>query len=91
VVPVANVSAWEPPLAGSLSDPAALLTQEGNIHSFKQVIPGLSGINAVWYHSEATGEAMAKFDIVFEGGGAKGAAFAGALEVLFTAGHTHRR
>jgi len=34
---------------------------------------------------------MAKFDIVFEGGGAKGAAFAGALEVLFTAGHTHRR
>jgi len=39
-----------------------------------------------WYHSEATGEAMAKFDIVFEGGGAKGAAFAGALEVLFTAG-----
>ena len=34
---------------------------------------------------------MASFDLVFEGGGAKGAAFAGALEVLAAAGHTHRR
>jgi NTE family protein len=34
---------------------------------------------------------MALFDLVFEGGGAKGAAFAGALEVLAAAGHKHRR
>jgi predicted acylesterase/phospholipase RssA len=34
---------------------------------------------------------MALFDLVFEGGGAKGAAFAGALEVLTAAGHKHRR
>jgi len=34
---------------------------------------------------------MALFDLVFQGGGAKGAAFAGALEVLGAAGHTHRR
>lgn len=34
---------------------------------------------------------MAKFDIVFEGGGAKGTAFVGALEVLAAAGHQHRR
>jgi NTE family protein len=34
---------------------------------------------------------MAKFDIVFEGGGAKGSAFVGALEALQKAGHTHRR
>ena len=34
---------------------------------------------------------MALFDLVFQGGGAKGAAFAGALEVLVAAGHTHRR
>jgi len=34
---------------------------------------------------------MALFDLVFEGGGAKGAAFVGALEVLAAAGHTHRR
>jgi NTE family protein len=34
---------------------------------------------------------MALFDLVFEGGGAKGAAFVGALEVLAAAGHKHRR
>jgi len=34
---------------------------------------------------------MARFDLVFEGGGAKGAAFVGALDVLAAAGHTHRR
>src|SRR5216110_3515619 len=34
---------------------------------------------------------MATFDIVFEGGGAKGSAFVGALDVLFGAGHKHRR
>jgi NTE family protein len=34
---------------------------------------------------------MAQFDIVFEGGGAKGSAFVGALEALKKAGHTHRR
>lgn len=34
---------------------------------------------------------MAQFDIVFEGGGAKGSAFVGALEALQAAGHTHRR
>jgi len=34
---------------------------------------------------------MAQFDIVFEGGGAKGSAFVGALEALQKAGHTHRR
>ncbi len=34
---------------------------------------------------------MALFDLVFQGGGAKGAAFAGALEVLAAAGHKHRR
>src|SRR5215510_14247973 len=34
---------------------------------------------------------MATFDIVFEGGGAKGTAFVGALDVLFAAGHTNRR
>ena len=34
---------------------------------------------------------MATFDMVFEGGGAKGTAFVGALEVLFAAGHKHRR
>ncbi len=27
--------AWEPPLAGSLCDPAALLTQEGIVRSFQ--------------------------------------------------------
>jgi NTE family protein len=31
------------------------------------------------------------FDMVFEGGGAKGSAFVGALEVLETKGHGHRR
>lgn len=34
---------------------------------------------------------MAKFDMVFEGGGAKGSAFVGALEVLKQQGHTFRR
>jgi len=34
---------------------------------------------------------MALFDIVFEGGGAKGSGFVGALEALQQAGHTHRR
>lgn len=34
---------------------------------------------------------MAAFDIVFEGGGAKGVAFLGALEVLEERGHTIRR
>ncbi|HXM36880.1 MAG TPA: patatin-like phospholipase family protein [Pyrinomonadaceae bacterium] len=34
---------------------------------------------------------MAKFDMVFEGGGAKGSVFVGALEVLQQNGHTHRR
>ena len=34
---------------------------------------------------------MATFDIVFEGGGAKGAGFVGALEVLSAAGHGYRR
>ncbi|HWM94080.1 MAG TPA: patatin-like phospholipase family protein [Thermoanaerobaculia bacterium] len=34
---------------------------------------------------------MAQFDIVFEGGGAKGSAFVGALEALHENGHSHRR
>src|SRR5580692_8941636 len=34
---------------------------------------------------------MALYDLVFEGGGAKGMAFVGALEVFKQAGHTHRR
>src|ERR1051326_5691086 len=34
---------------------------------------------------------MATFDIVFEGGGAKGTAFVGALDALSAAGHKHRR
>jgi NTE family protein len=34
---------------------------------------------------------MALFDMVFEGGGAKGSAFVGALEVLEAKGHKHRR
>ena len=34
---------------------------------------------------------MAEFDLVFEGGGAKGVAFAGALEVFESAGHRARR
>ena len=34
---------------------------------------------------------MALFDLVFEGGGAKGMAFVGALKVFAAAGHTHRR
>jgi predicted acylesterase/phospholipase RssA len=34
---------------------------------------------------------MATFDMVFEGGGAKGTAFVGALDVLTQAGHKHRR
>ncbi len=34
---------------------------------------------------------MPKFDIIFEGGGAKGTAFVGALEVFAAAGHEHRR
>lgn len=34
---------------------------------------------------------MARFDIVFEGGGAKGSAFVGALTALKEAGHTTRR
>ncbi|MBS1857567.1 MAG: patatin-like phospholipase family protein [Acidobacteria bacterium] len=34
---------------------------------------------------------MSKFDAVFEGGGAKGVAFVGALEVLLQHGHTLRR
>ncbi len=34
---------------------------------------------------------MAQFDLVFEGGGAKGMVFAGALAVLAERGHTHRR
>ena len=34
---------------------------------------------------------MAIFDIVFEGGGAKGTGFVGALDALFAAGHRHRR
>jgi NTE family protein len=34
---------------------------------------------------------MSLYDLVFEGGGAKGSAFVGALEVLFGAGHTYRR
>lgn len=34
---------------------------------------------------------MAKYDLVFEGGGAKGSSFVGALEALQEAGHSHRR
>jgi NTE family protein len=34
---------------------------------------------------------MAHFDLVFEGGGAKGSVFVGALEVLFAAGHQAAR
>jgi NTE family protein len=34
---------------------------------------------------------MAVYDLVFEGGGAKGSGFAGALEALQAAGHSHRR
>jgi predicted acylesterase/phospholipase RssA len=34
---------------------------------------------------------MAVFDLVFEGGGAKGSVFVGALEVLQELGHNHRR
>src|ERR1044071_5560048 len=34
---------------------------------------------------------MAQFDLVFEGGGAKGSVFAGALEVFFGAGHKPAR
>jgi predicted acylesterase/phospholipase RssA len=34
---------------------------------------------------------MAKFDLVFEGGGAKGSVFAGALEVFFKEGHEPAR
>lgn len=34
---------------------------------------------------------MAKYDLVFEGGGAKGSSFVGAIEALQEAGHTHRR
>lgn len=34
---------------------------------------------------------MSLYDLVFEGGGAKGSAFVGALEVLFAAGHKYRR
>lgn len=34
---------------------------------------------------------MAQFDVVFEGGGAKGSAFVGALSALRAAGHTTRR
>lgn len=34
---------------------------------------------------------MAQFDVVFEGGGVKGVAFAGALEILFAHGHSVRR
>ena len=34
---------------------------------------------------------MAQFDLVFEGGGAKGSVFAGALEVFFGAGHKAAR
>jgi NTE family protein len=34
---------------------------------------------------------MAQFDVVFEGGGAKGSAFVGALTALRAAGHTTRR
>jgi len=34
---------------------------------------------------------MATFDMVFEGGGAKGTAFVGAMDVLSAAGHSHRR
>jgi NTE family protein len=34
---------------------------------------------------------MAVYDLVFEGGGAKGSGFAGALEALQQAGHSHRR
>src|SRR5437763_2397143 len=34
---------------------------------------------------------MAHFDLVFEGGGAKGSVFAGALEVFFAAGHQPAR
>jgi NTE family protein len=34
---------------------------------------------------------MAQFDVVFEGGGAKGSAFAGALSALKAAGHSTRR
>ena len=33
---------------------------------------------------------MAKFDLVFEGGGAKGSVFAGALEVFVAAGTSRR-
>ena len=34
---------------------------------------------------------MALYDIVFEGGGAKGSAFVGALRALAEKGHKHRR
>jgi NTE family protein len=34
---------------------------------------------------------MADYDLVFEGGGAKGSSFVGALQALSAAGHNHRR
>ena len=34
---------------------------------------------------------MAEFDLVFEGGGAKGIVFVGALNALLAGGHSYRR
>src|ERR1700749_407164 len=42
-------------------------------------------------HSPRTGNDMALYDLVFKGGGAKGMAFAGALQVFSDAGHKYRR
>src|ERR1700756_3163862 len=42
-------------------------------------------------HSPGRGNDMALYDLVFKGGGAKGMAFAGALQVFKDAGHDHRR
>jgi NTE family protein len=56
---------------------------------FVILIPAEASVSV--YHFGRKEQQMATFDMVFEGGGAKGTAFVGAMQVLTAAGHGHRR
>lgn len=60
---------------------------------YNEVVLGLDNKEIISVHLRPTysKEEIMQYDMVFEGGGAKGMVFVGALEVFMSAGHTHGR
>src|SRR5277367_2615595 len=68
----------------------------GGIYSYQQFTCRMQGQTVTFSRGFTTippekEDDMALYDLVFKGGGAKGMAFAGALQVFKDAGHDHRR